>query len=117
MLVPVCGSTIVGVMARYGSERIRGHGIPEALESILIHGSRVQPRLAYSSQTAIVGDPIGTGGPFGAEGPIIVTGERVWIDARAILSLDGASSVRLCWWQRRRRDVGDFCRACRSESS
>ncbi len=60
-------------MARYGSERIRGHGIPEALESILINGSRVQPRLAFLKplSSAIA---IGTGGPFGAEGPIIVTG-------------------------------------------
>jgi H+/Cl- antiporter ClcA len=73
LLVPVGGSIIVGLMARYGSERIRGHGIPEALESILFNGSRVQPRLAFlkplSSAVAI-----GTGGPFGAEGPIIVTG-------------------------------------------
>ena len=73
LLVPVGGSIIVGLMARYGSERIRGHGIPEALESILIHGSKVQPRLAFLKplSSAIA---IGTGGPFGAEGPIIVTG-------------------------------------------
>src|SRR6266516_7665004 len=60
-------------MARYGSERIRGHGIPEALESILINGSRVQPRLAILKplSSAI---SIGSGGPFGAEGPIIMTG-------------------------------------------
>lgn len=73
VLVPVGGSIIVGLMARYGSERIRGHGIPEALESILIHGSKVEPRLAFLKplSSAIA---IGTGGPFGAEGPIIVTG-------------------------------------------
>lgn len=73
ILVPVAGSIIVGCMARYGSERIRGHGIPEALESILINGSKVQPRLAFLKplSSAIA---IGTGGPFGAEGPIIVTG-------------------------------------------
>jgi chloride channel protein, CIC family len=73
VLVPVGGSIIVGFMARYGSERIRGHGIPEALESILINGSKVQPRLAFLKplSSAIA---IGTGGPFGAEGPIIVTG-------------------------------------------
>ncbi len=46
VLVPIAGALIIGLIARYGSERIRGHGIPEALESILIHGSRVQPRLA-----------------------------------------------------------------------
>jgi len=73
ILIPVAGSLIIGFMARYGSERIRGHGIPEAIESILINGSRVQPRLAILKplSSAI---SIGTGGPFGAEGPIIMTG-------------------------------------------
>lgn len=73
ILVPVIGSIVIGLMARYGSERIRGHGIPEALESILINGSRVQPRLAFLKplSSAI---SIGSGGPFGAEGPIIMTG-------------------------------------------
>src|SRR5437763_11906118 len=60
-------------MARYGSERIRGHGIPEAIEAILINGSRVEPKLAILKplSSAI---SIGSGGPFGAEGPIIMTG-------------------------------------------
>src|SRR6202041_3579360 len=73
ILVAIGGSLIIGLMARYGSERIRGHGIPEALESILINGSRVQPRLAILKplSSAI---SIGSGGPFGAEGPIIMTG-------------------------------------------
>ena len=73
VLVPVAGALIIGLMARYGSERIRGHGIPEALESILINGSKVQPRLAILKplSSAI---SIGSGGPFGAEGPIIMTG-------------------------------------------
>ncbi|MBV9771812.1 MAG: chloride channel protein [Bryobacterales bacterium] len=73
VLVPVGGALVIGLMARYGSERIRGHGIPEALESILIHGSRVEPRLAILKpiSSAI---SIGSGGPFGAEGPIIMTG-------------------------------------------
>ena len=63
-------------MARYGSERIRGHGIPEAIESILINGSRVEPRLAILKplSSAI---SIGSGGPFGAEGPIIMTGGAI----------------------------------------
>ncbi len=71
--VPIIGSLIVGLMARYGSERIRGHGIPEAIESILMNGSRVHPRLAILKplSSAI---SIGSGGPFGAEGPIIMTG-------------------------------------------
>ncbi len=73
IIVPVLGALIIGVMARYGSERIRGHGIPEAIEAILINGSRVQPRVAILKplSSAI---SIGSGGPFGAEGPIIMTG-------------------------------------------
>ena len=73
MLVPIVGGLIVGLMARYGSERIRGHGIPEAIEAILINGSKVQPKLAILKpiSSAI---SIGSGGPFGAEGPIIMTG-------------------------------------------
>jgi chloride channel protein, CIC family len=73
VLVPVAGGLIVGFMARYGSERIRGHGIPEALESILISGSKVQPRLAILKPLSAA-ISIGSGGPFGAEGPIIMTG-------------------------------------------
>jgi chloride channel protein, CIC family len=73
ILVPVMGALIIGFMARYGSERIRGHGIPEAIEAILINGSRVEPRVAFLKplSSAI---SIGSGGPFGAEGPIIMTG-------------------------------------------
>src|SRR5579864_5571805 len=73
VLIPVAGALIIGLIARYGSERIRGHGIPEALESILIHGSRVQPRLAVLKPLSAA-ISIGSGGPFGAEGPIIMTG-------------------------------------------
>jgi chloride channel protein, CIC family len=71
--VPVVGGLIVGAMARYGSERIRGHGIPEALEAILINKSKIEPKVTVLKpvSTAI---SIGTGGPFGAEGPIIMTG-------------------------------------------
>jgi H+/Cl- antiporter ClcA/CBS domain-containing protein len=71
--VPVVGALIIGLMARYGSERIRGHGIPEAIEAILMNGSRVEPKLAILKplSSAI---SIGSGGPFGAEGPIIMTG-------------------------------------------
>jgi H+/Cl- antiporter ClcA/CBS domain-containing protein len=76
ILVPVVGALIVGFMARYGSERIRGHGIPEAIEAILINGSRIQPRVAILKplSSAI---SIGSGGPFGAEGPIIMTGGAI----------------------------------------
>ena len=73
ILIPVIGALIIGMMARFGSERIRGHGIPEAIEAILIGGSRIQPRVAVLKplSSAI---SIGSGGPFGAEGPIIMTG-------------------------------------------
>jgi chloride channel protein, CIC family len=73
VLIPIGGALIIGVMARYGSERIRGHGIPEAIEAILINGSRVEPKVALLKpiSSAI---SIGSGGPFGAEGPIIMTG-------------------------------------------
>jgi|KBSSwiStaDraftv2_1062776.scaffolds.fasta_scaffold107504_2 H+/Cl- antiporter ClcA/CBS domain-containing protein len=76
VLVPVIGGIIIGIMARYGSEKIRGHGIPEALEAILFGRSRMEPRVAVLKplSSAI---SIGTGGPFGAEGPIIMTGGAV----------------------------------------
>jgi H+/Cl- antiporter ClcA len=76
VIIPIGGGLIVGLMARFGSEQIRGHGIPEAMERILINGSRVQPRLALLKpiSSAI---SIGSGGPFGAEGPIILTGGAV----------------------------------------
>ena len=73
ILVPMIGALIIGLMARYGSEKIRGHGIPEALEAILLGRSRISPKVAILKplSSAI---SIGTGGPFGAEGPIIMTG-------------------------------------------
>jgi CIC family chloride channel protein len=73
IFVPVIGALIIGLMARYGSPKIRGHGIPEALEAILIGKSRIEPKVALLKpiSSAI---SIGTGGPFGAEGPIIMTG-------------------------------------------
>lgn len=73
ILAPVIGGLIVGLMARYGSEAIRGHGMPEAIEAILRGGSKIKPRVALLKpiSSAIA---IGTGGPFGAEGPIIMTG-------------------------------------------
>ncbi|HLX13294.1 MAG TPA: chloride channel protein [Bacteroidota bacterium] len=73
ILVPTIGGLIIGLMARYGSEKIRGHGIPEALEAILIGRSKIEAKVALLKpiSSAI---SIGTGGPFGAEGPIIMTG-------------------------------------------
>src|SRR5215468_7503757 len=73
VIVPIIGGIIIGFMARYGSERIRGHGIPEAIEAILLNGSRVEPKLAILKPVSSA-ISIGSGGPFGAEGPIIMTG-------------------------------------------
>jgi CIC family chloride channel protein len=73
VLVPVAGGIIVGLMARYGSAGIRGHGIPEAMERILLNESRVPARLTFLKPLSAA-IAIGTGGPFGAEGPIIATG-------------------------------------------
>ena len=89
VLVPVAGGLIVGLMARFGSERIRGHGIPEAMETILLRGSRMEPRLAVLKpiSSAI---SIGTGGPFGAEGPIIVSGGAIGSIAGQLLHLTAA---------------------------
>ncbi len=73
VFVPMIGGLVIGFMARYGSERIRGHGIPEAIEAILLKGGKIEPRVAFLKplSSAI---SIGSGGPFGAEGPIIMTG-------------------------------------------
>lgn len=73
ILVPVVGALIIGLMARFGSEKIRGHGIPEALEAILLGRSKIQAKVAILKPVSSA-ISIGTGGPFGAEGPIIMTG-------------------------------------------
>jgi chloride channel protein, CIC family len=73
MLVPVIGGVFVGLIAHYGSDKIRGHGIPEAIEAILLHGARVDPKVAVLKPLSAA-IAIGSGGPFGAEGPIIMTG-------------------------------------------
>lgn len=71
--IPVIGGLIVGIMAHYGSDKIRGHGIPEAIEAILLRGARVEPKVAVLKPISAA-VAIGSGGPFGAEGPIIMTG-------------------------------------------
>lgn len=73
IFVPVIGGLIIGVMARYGSKAIRGHGIPEAMEQVLTNESRIPPRMTLLKPLSAA-ISIGTGGPFGAEGPIIATG-------------------------------------------
>jgi CIC family chloride channel protein len=76
VVVPVAGGLIVGLMARFGSDKIRGHGIPEAIEAILLHRAKVDPKIALLKPTSAA-IAIGSGGPFGAEGPIIMTGGAV----------------------------------------
>src|SRR5881296_522658 len=76
VFIPILGGLIIGMMARYGSEKIRGHGIPEALEAILIGRSRMEARVAVLKPLSSALS-IGTGGPFGAEGPIIMTGGAI----------------------------------------
>jgi CIC family chloride channel protein len=73
VIVPVIGGLIVGAMARYGSSAIRGHGIPEAMEQVLFNESRIPVRITWLKPLSAAFS-IGTGGPFGAEGPIIATG-------------------------------------------
>ena len=73
IIIPIMGALIVGLMAKYGSAGIRGHGIPEAMEQVLLNESRIQPRLTFLKPISAA-ISIGTGGPFGAEGPIIATG-------------------------------------------
>ncbi len=97
---PVTGGLVVGVMARFGSEKIRGHGMPEAIEAILTRGSRVDPKVAVLKPISAA-ISIGTGGPFGAEGPIIMTGGalgsilaqylHLTADERKILLVSGAA--------------------------
>jgi H+/Cl- antiporter ClcA/predicted transcriptional regulator len=73
MVVPLVGAVAVGLLARYGAKAIRGHGIPEAMEQILLNQSRIPPLLLFLKPISAA-IAIGTGGPFGAEGPIIATG-------------------------------------------
>lgn len=73
IIIPVIGGIIVGLMARYGSTGIRGHGIPEAMEQVILNESKIPPRLTFLKPVSAA-ISIGTGGPFGAEGPIIATG-------------------------------------------
>jgi len=101
ILVPVVGGVIVGIMARYGSAAIRGHGIPEAMEQVLYNESRVPPRVTILKPVSAA-FAIGTGGPFGAEGPIIATGGalgslvgqlvRTTADERKVLLAAGAAA-------------------------
>ncbi len=76
IVIPVIGGLVVGVMAKYGTSKIKGHGIPEAMEAVLFNRSRIAPRVAILKPISAA-IAIGTGGPFGAEGPIIQTGGAI----------------------------------------
>ena len=76
IVIPVVGGLIVGLMAKFGTDKIRGHGIPEAMEAVLVSGSRIKPIVAILKPISAA-VAIGTGGPFGAEGPIIQTGGAI----------------------------------------
>ncbi len=101
VLMPVLGGLIVGLIARYLSPKVRGHGMPEAVETIVFNRGRVQPRVAFLKPVATA-ISIGSGGPFGAEGPVIITGGAIgsvvgqllpMTDAeRTVLMVAGASA-------------------------
>ena len=76
LVVPVVGGLVVGLMARFGSDKIRGHGIPEAIETILFGDSKLSLKVALLKPLSSAVS-IGSGGPFGAEGPIIMTGGAI----------------------------------------
>lgn len=76
ILLPAAGGIVVGLMAKYGTSKIKGHGIPEAMEAVLTNRSRIHPKVAILKPLSVA-VAIGTGGPFGAEGPIIQTGGAV----------------------------------------
>lgn len=73
IVIPALGGLVIGLMAKYGSSKIKGHGIPEAMEAVLVNRSRIAPRVAILKPLSAA-IAIGTGGPFGAEGPVIQTG-------------------------------------------
>jgi H+/Cl- antiporter ClcA len=92
--IPVAGGLVVGVMARFGSAAIRGHGIPEAMEQVLLNRSRIPARLTWLKPLSAA-VAIGTGGPFGAEGPIIATGGALGSVVGQLLRTSGAERKTL----------------------
>ena len=94
ILVPALGGLIIGLMARYGSDKIRGHGIPEAIEAILFNKSRMSVKVAVLKPVSS-GIAIGSGGPFGAEGPIIMTGGALGSLAGQFFHITGAERKTL----------------------
>ncbi len=92
--MPVLGGLIVGLIARYLSPRVRGHGMPEAVETIVFNAGRVQPRVAILKPVATA-ISIGSGGPFGAEGPVIITGGAVGSVLGQLLPMTGSERTVL----------------------
>src|ERR1700693_2034849 len=103
ILIPVIGGIVVGFMAKYGTSKIKGHGIPEALEAGLVNRSGIEPRVAILKPISAA-IAIGTGGPFGAEGPIIQTGGAIGslvgqafhttaVDRTVLLACGGAAGM------------------------
>lgn len=99
--LPILGAVIVSLMAKYGSPKIRGHGLPEAMEAVLFNQSRVQPRVALLKPTSVaIG--IGTGGPFGAEEPLsrlAAPSAQFWGSS----CMSPRPSAKYCWPAARRR--------------
>jgi CIC family chloride channel protein len=94
ILMPVLGGLIVGLIARYLSPRVRGHGMPEAVETIVFNNGKVQPRVAILKPVATA-ISIGSGGPFGAEGPVIITGGAVGSVLGQLLPMTGSERTVL----------------------
>ena len=112
ILMPVIGGIIVGFMAKYGTPKIKGHGIPEAMEAVLVNRSRIQPRVAILKPLSAA-IAIGTGGPFGAEGPIIQTGGAIGSLDRAATAYHRIRTQGTARQWRGCRNVGDFQHANR----
>ena len=100
IVVPMIGGLIVGLMARFGSQAIRGHGIPETMEQVLTNHSRIPARMTFLKPLSAA-IAIGTGGPFGAEGPIIATGGALGSLFGQLMSTR-RPNARRCWPRGRR---------------
>ncbi len=107
VVVPVVGGLIVGLMAHFGADKIRGHGIPEAIEAILLNRARVDPKIAILKPISAA-IAIGSGGPFGAEGPDHYDGRCVRIADRAMDASHGCGADNAVGSRRGGGDVGDI---------
>ena len=112
IVIPVIGGIIVGFMAKYGSPKIKGHGIPEAMEAVLTSKSRIEAKVAILKPISAA-IAIGTGGPFGAEGPIIQTGGALGSVIGQIVSTTASERKGLARLRRGRRHGRDIQHADR----